>query len=234
MSGIDTLYRFAGITDLPVNQADPQIAYDVNVGIGNILEAARRSGFIGRAIFASVSAIYEMTTNPDGIFEGNNTVSPNHVYSMTKDPAKKVCKAYSTNYGMDITIVRFFNIYGPHQDFKRLSPLFTSYLATTLAKGETPILFSSSSTTLRDYVFSADLTALSEVMLVKEKKYNVGVFNACSGVGSSAAEIFSIMKRHSGRQIDAIYDDPEKFWAKLPAVTEGKPPLAPGRVGKEV
>jgi hypothetical protein len=31
------------------------------------------------------------------------------------------------------------------------------------------------------------------------------------------------MKRDSGRQIDAIYDDPEKFWAKLPVVTEGKP-----------
>jgi UDP-glucose 4-epimerase/UDP-N-acetylglucosamine 4-epimerase len=103
-----------------------------------------------------------------------------------------------------------------------------------LAKGETPILFNSSSTALRDYVFSADLTALLEVMLVKEKKYNVGVFNAYSGVGSSAPEIFGIMKRHSGRQIDAIYDDPEKFWAKLPADTEWKPPFAPGRVSKEV
>jgi hypothetical protein len=36
------------------------------------------------------------------------------------------------------------------------------------------------------------------------------------------------MKRHSGRQIDAIYDDPEKYWAKLPAVREGKPPLGTG------
>jgi hypothetical protein len=58
-----------------------------------------------------------------------------------------------------------------------------------LAKGETPILFNSSSTMLRDYVFSADLTALLEVMLVKEKKYNVGVFSTYSGVGSSAPEI---------------------------------------------
>ena len=99
-----------------------------------------------------------------------------------------------------------------------------------LAKGETPILFNSSSTTLRGYVFSADLTALLKAILVKEKKYNVGVFNACSGVGSSAPEIFSIMKSHLGRQIDAIYDDPEKFWAKLPAATEGKPLLGPGRV----
>jgi hypothetical protein len=46
MSGVDTLYHFAGITVLPVNQVDPQIAYGVNVGIGNILEAARRSGFV--------------------------------------------------------------------------------------------------------------------------------------------------------------------------------------------
>jgi nucleoside-diphosphate-sugar epimerase len=62
-----------------------------------------------------------------------------------------LCKAYNTNYGMDIIIVRFFNIYGSHQDFKRFSPPFMSYLATTA---------------LRDYVFSADLIALLETMLM--------------------------------------------------------------------
>jgi UDP-glucose 4-epimerase len=234
MAGVDTVYHFAGIATLPVNQADPQMAYDVNVGgTGNILEAARRSG-VRRVIFASTSAIYEMTKSPDGIFGEDDAVAPNLVYSMTKDSAEKLCKAYNTNYGLDIIIVRFFNIYGPHQDFKRLSPPFTSYLATTLAKDQTPILFNSSTTALRDYVFSADLIALLETMFTKEKKYNADVFNACSGKGYSAPDIFSIMRGHSGKKIEAVYDNPEKFWAKYPALTEGQYPLAPTRVTKEV
>ncbi|KAE9368586.1 UDP-glucose 4-epimerase [Stipitochalara longipes BDJ] len=234
MSGVDTIYHFAGIAALPVNQADPHFAYDVNVGgTGNILEAARQSG-VRRVIFASTSAIYEMTKSASGIFGEEDPVAPNLVYSMTKDAAENLCKAYSTNYGLDIIIVRFFNIYGPHQDFKRLSPPFTSYLATTLAKGQTPVLFNSSTTALRDYVFSADLIALLEAMLVKEKKYNADIFNACSGVGFSAPDIFSMMKKHSGKTIDAIYDSPEKFWAKYPALTESQYPLAPSRITKEV
>ena len=133
MSGVDTLYRFAGRSPYSIRRQRRHRQHP----------RSSPSFRFRRAIFASSSAIYEMTTSPDGNFEGNDTVTPNLVYSMTKDSAKKVCKAYSTNCGMDVTTVRFFNIYGPHHDFKRLSPPFASYLATTLAKGETPILFNS-------------------------------------------------------------------------------------------
>jgi nucleoside-diphosphate-sugar epimerase len=117
-----------------------------------------------------------MTTCPDGIFDGNDTVTPNLVYSMTKDSAKKVCKAYSTNYGMDITIVRFFNIF--QASFSSFHFISGDYARQRWDSDSFQLL----EYNLRDYVFSADLTALLKVILVKEKKYNVGVFNACSGV----------------------------------------------------
>jgi hypothetical protein len=98
MSGVDTLYRFAG-----------RSLYSIRRQCRHRQHPRSSPSFrFRRAILPSSSAIYEMTTSPDGIFEGNDTVTPNLAYSMFKDSAKKVCKAYNTNYGMDITIVRWF------------------------------------------------------------------------------------------------------------------------------
>jgi hypothetical protein len=94
MSGVDTLYRFAGRSPYSIRRQRRH------------RQPPRRSPSF-RFVGPFLRLPYEMTTSPDRIFEGNDTVTPNLVYSMIKDSAKKVGKAYSTNYGMDITIVRF-------------------------------------------------------------------------------------------------------------------------------
>ncbi len=237
MEDVHTVFHFAAVAALPTCQSNPSLAYDVNVsGTANILEAARRAK-VKRIIFASTSAIYEATVMDPSrdAFREDDPVAPNLIYSMTKDAAEKVCQAYSTNYGMDIIIVRFFNIYGPHQDFKRLSPPFTSYLATELAHNRTPTLFNSSTTALRDYVYSADLISLLTAMLQKTgKKYDAEVFNACSGEGHSAPKIFEIMNEHTGKVIEPRYGEPEKFWSQYPELVQEPYPLNPRRIAKEV
>lgn len=237
MEGVHTVFHFAAVAALPVCQSNPSLAYDVNVsGTGNILEAARLAK-VKRVIFASTSAIYEATAmnQSRNAFREDDPVAPNLAYSMTKDAAEKLCQAYSTNYGMDIIIVRFFNIYGPHQDFKRLSPPFTSYLATELAHNRAPTLFNSSTTALRDYVYSADLISLLNAMFQKTgKNYDAEIFNACSGEGHSAPEIFEMMSEHAGTDVEPCYGEPEKFWGKYPELVQEPYPLNPGRIAKEV
>jgi hypothetical protein len=48
-------------------------------------------------------------------------------------------------------------------------------------------------------------------MFTNQKKYNADVFNACSGKGYSAPDNFSIMRGHSGKKIEAVYDNLKKF-----------------------
>lgn len=114
--GVDTVFHLAGVAALPVCQSKPQFAYDVNVsGTGNVLEYARQAG-VRRVVFSSTSAVYELTKND--IQAEDEQPTPNLVYSMTKHAAEELCKSYSQNYGVDIIVTRFFNVYGPHQDFK--------------------------------------------------------------------------------------------------------------------
>lgn len=228
--GVDTVFHFAGIAALPVCQSQPGLAYDINVaGTANILEYARRAK-VRRVIFSSTSAVYEGGGHQ--LHREDESLSPNLIYAMTKLACEEMCDGFAQNYGMDIIIPRFFNVYGPHQDFKRKSPPFTSYLARELTQGRTPILFNKSDAK-RDYVHSEDLIALLLKMLDAEEKFAAERFNVGSGVGYSVPQLCEIMQKVSGRTVCPEYKDPESYWNAYGDLYEGYS-LSRERVKKEV
>lgn len=230
LEGVDTIFHFAGIAPLPVCQAQPMRAFDVNTGgTANVLECARRAG-VRRVIFSSTSAVYECNdTLPHSV---DDEVRPNLVYATTKVCAEKVCKGFADNYGMDIIVCRFFNVYGPHQDMKRKSPPFTSYVARELAAGRVPTLFNDSDAR-RDYVHSSDVTELLVRMWQSERAYGAEIFNVGSGDGYSVPFLYDEFKRISGRDIEPVFADPEGYWDAYPDLFLGRP-LSRGRIRKEV
>jgi nucleoside-diphosphate-sugar epimerase len=228
--GADTVYHFAGIAALPVCQADPLLAYDVNTGgTANVLEVARRAG-VRRVIFSSTSAVYE--NSPKLPQAESDPVAPNLVYSMTKYAAEAVCQAYAKNYGMDIIVCRFFNVYGPHQDMKRKSPPFTSYVARELHAGRQPVLYNRSEAR-RDYIHVSDVIELLLRMHKSQRRYAAEIFNLGTGKAYSVPQLYAEFQRISGKNIEAVYRDPETFWNNYTELFEGQG-LSRERVKKEV
>lgn len=230
--GVDAVVHLAGIAALPDCQKDPVEAYDVNVGgTANVLECARRAG-VRRFIFSSTSAIYENTTSERQ--REDDPVQPDLVYSMTKHAAEQLCTAAARNYGLDIITCRFFNLYGPHQDFLRTSPPFTSYVARELALGRKPVLFNDSPAARRDYVYIDDLLALLVRMLESPSTYHGNIFNVGSGTAYSVPEIFGVLQQVAGSDVTPEYQDPEQYWNAHPALFEGPMSLSRARIRKEV
>lgn len=228
--GVDAICHLAGIAPLPVCQEDPYRAYDVNVsGVANVLEAARRAG-IGRVLFSSTSAVYEKTKAPR--LAENAEVAPDLVYASTKLAAEQLCRGFALNYGMDIGICRFFNVYGPHQDVKRTSPPFTSYVARELVMGRSPILFNDSDAR-RDYVHSDDVVDLLVRMLLDAQPLAGECYNVCSGEGHSVPELYALFREVSGKAIEPTWSDPRAYWDKYPALFAGRP-LSRERIADEV
>ncbi|KAJ3159868.1 hypothetical protein HK101_001002 [Irineochytrium annulatum] len=228
---VDTVFHLAGVAALPVCQSKPQFAYDVNVsGTANVLEYARRAN-VRRVIFSSTSAVYEMTKSE--IQKEDEQADPNLIYSMTKHAAEDVCRAYSKNYGVDIIVARFFNVYGPHQDFKRTSPPFTSYISRELAAGRQPTLFNKSDAK-RDYIHVDDVIALLVAMMKNDSHFSSEVFNIGSGKSYSTPDLYERMRVISGKEIEPRFDDPEKFWNSYGELFESKHPLDKQRIKKEV
>lgn len=227
---VDTIFHFAGISALPVCQENPSMAYEVNTAaVANVLEQARLHN-VRRVIFSSTSAVYE---NTKGNAYENQPVDPDLVYASSKRMAELICKNYSKNYGMDILVPRFFNVYGPHQDINRQSPPFTSYLIKEIMSDRTPVLFNNTDVQ-RDYIHVDDVISLLIKMMESDKTFSGDVFNVCSTQGYSVPELVELVQRLAGKQIECTWGDPQDFWNKYPALFQSNATLSRKRIEKEV
>ena len=134
---------------------------------------------------------------------------------------------------MDVVIVRFFNVYGPHQDVRRVSPPFTSYLARELVCGRRPVIFNQSDVK-RDYIYISDVVDALVKMSNSSQLFSGEIFNLCCGVGYSVPHIIDCLGRIAGTKIDPVCKDGTTFWDSYPNLFEGKYGLSRERVKAEV
>jgi len=230
LKGADYVFHFAGISSLPVCQQDPYRAFDVNVGgTVNILECARRNG-VKRLVFASTSAIYENNTRYP-CWESDK-VDPDLVYAMSKLQAEMVCRSYFKNYDFNVVVLRYYNVYGPHQDYRRKSPPFVGYVLKELLDGNTPVLHSDG-TQKRDYVYVDDVNSLNKLCMVHPSASGE-VFNVASGDCYSVNEIYDILSGLMETEIEPIFEEASSFWNRYEELFSGPYPFSRSRVEKEV
>lgn len=221
----DIIIHLAAISALPECQSNPLLSFDVNVsGTINILEISRKK-HIKRIIFASTSAVYE--NNMSYPCKESDIINPSLIYSLTKSTAESICLSYIKNYNLEIRIIRFFNIFGGNQDFRRLSPPLTIYIINELINNRIPILHSDG-TQKRDYLYIDDLLNLLNKIIHKDK-INYRIYNACSGKVYSVSEIYDIIVKKlkntyliSECADNPKYQDPTLFWQKYSNLMEGK------------
>ncbi len=230
MQGVDVIFHIAGFVSLPGCNDDPSQAYSINVaGTANVLEAARKNN-VKKIIFASTAALYE---NEELLpFSESVSPAPTLIYAQSKKAAEDLCKSYIDMYGMDITILRFFNVYGPHMDYRPPSYLI-SYLIGCLLKKESPILHSNGKQA-RDFVYVTDVARLCEITILHPKSKNE-IFNVGSGTQITVQEIFDLIAHFLGESgVKPVYRDPKLIWEKFPNQFKGKYPMDPKFLRKEV
>lgn len=230
MKNIDYVYHFAGIAPLPNCQEDPYEAVDVNVGgTANVLECARQNG-VKRVIFSSTSALYE--NNKIAPFKENDNINPDLIYSTTKWQAEKLCYSFYDTYKIPIVVLRFFNVYGPHQDFKRKHPPLTGYLIKEFLTNGTPMLHSDGEQR-RDYVYVDDLLNMCDIVM-KHPEAVGETFNVASGKTISVKEIVEKISSNFSKTNTPIYRNANMFWDKYPKLFTGEYPLQEKRLIEEV
>ena len=134
----DAIIHLAAITSLPDCESNPLETLRINVsGTANVLEFARRYN-VPHVIFASTSAVYENTDAE--VFTEDLEVNPRLYYSLSKKMAEEVVQSYQENYGLKVTTLRFFNVFGPDGDQTRPNPPLLNFVVRELKKGVAPVL----------------------------------------------------------------------------------------------
>jgi UDP-glucuronate 4-epimerase len=108
----DAVVHLAARAGVRLSVEDPWVYLDTNaVGTLNLLEMCRHHS-VGKLVLASTSSLYG-GNNPVPFAEGANTDRPLSPYAASKKAAEALCWTYHHLYGLDITILRYFTVYGP-------------------------------------------------------------------------------------------------------------------------
>lgn len=214
-SDIDYIYNIAGIAPLPDCQSDPVEAIDVNVnGFVNLLENGRRYG-VKKVIQASTNAMYE--NEKEFPTKEDDFKQPTLIYPNTKYCAERFAQSYCDTYGMNVTCIRFANVYGPHIDCLRKQPPFVAYMIRELYYDRTPI-FHSDGNQRRDYVYVDDLVDLA---LAVQEGDGFDCVNCSSNTNYSVNEMYAIAEKIMGKSIKPEYASDTHYWEQYPALSEG-------------
>jgi dTDP-glucose 4,6-dehydratase len=92
------------------------------MGTQAVLEAVRAAGT--RMLMISTDEVYGEGAHEGGSFTEDAPIAPRSPYAASKAAADLLCGAYRTTYGVDVTVVRGTNAYGPRQ-IERVIPTFT-------------------------------------------------------------------------------------------------------------
>jgi len=108
----DAVINIAGIPGVRLSMKDPWLYLNVNTGgVVNLLECCRRYG-VKKFIQASTSSIYGENA-PYPTDESASSDRPLQPYAASKKGAEAECHAYHYLYDIDVTVFRFFTVYGP-------------------------------------------------------------------------------------------------------------------------
>jgi UDP-glucuronate 4-epimerase len=108
----DAVIHLAARAGVRYSVENPWVYVDTNVvGTLNLLELCRRYG-VRKLVLASTSSLYG-SNNPVPFSEDANTDRPLSPYAASKKAAEALCWTYHHLHGLDITILRYFTVYGP-------------------------------------------------------------------------------------------------------------------------
>jgi UDP-glucose 4-epimerase len=152
MPEVDVVFHLAAQIHVDRSVVEPKATYEINViGTQNVLESARMYD-VKKIIYASTSEVYGSAQYAP-IDEKHPLEAP-HPYGASKIAADRMCYSYLQTYGMNIVIMRLFNVFGPRQKdmgYGGVISIFTRRILNNMP----PIIYGDGQQT-RDYTYITD------------------------------------------------------------------------------
>ncbi|EEF58963.1 SDR family NAD(P)-dependent oxidoreductase [Pedosphaera parvula] len=171
---------------------EPEFFQQVNVeGTVNILEAARRHG-VKKVLIASSSSVYGVNrkipfAESDPVF---SVISP---YAASKLACEALGHVYHHVYGMDVSMLRFFTVYGPRQR----PDLAIHKFAKLITTGK-PIPVYGDGSTARDYTYISDI--VDGVVACTERKFTYEIFNLGGSETVNLSRLIEVLEQSLGKK----------------------------------
>ena len=202
---IDAAYHFAAINGTKYFYEIPEKILQVNVqGTLNFVNWMSETG-VKKIFFASSSEVYgfpkifptpetEPLTVPDPI-------NPRFSYSSSKIVGETITINYARTSGIEFSIARFHNIYGPHMGFEHVIPEFIR----KCVRNE-PFVVQGDGTETRSFCYVSD--AIDGIMIISEHSNTKNeIFNIGTNHEVTIRELIMMLEKVHGKEIKPIYKE---------------------------
>lgn len=183
----DVIINMAGQANVGLSWKKPQLTVQLNtVGLINILETVRAVNPQIRVIAVGSSDEYGNLKEIGANVTEDIPVKPITPYAISKQAQELFAQLYVRSYGMDICMIRLFNLGGPGQAKGYIISDFSSGIAEVEA-GKKEFMSVGNLESARDFTHVKD--ACRAVRLIVEKGHTGEVYNISSGVTHKAQEV---------------------------------------------
>ena len=217
--GVDVVFHLAAKNCIADCQLDPIETADINItGSINVFEACKKAE-VKKVIFAESSALYEGST----VFPtSENSEAPESFYAVSKYAGKYFAEAYQRFFNLNMTALRYFNVYGPKQDYRRTIPPLMSAIIINLLKGQRPVLYGDGSKR-RDFIYIDDVNRFHQI-LITDTRSNGVTYNIGSGLNYSVMDIYKAIESVLNTGLKPIFkpDLPGEAFQNLADISEAK------------
>ena len=201
LSGIELVFHEAAIPSVPRSLADPIGNHDANAtGTLRLLHAAKRAG-VRRVVYAASSSAYGDTpTLPKVETMRPMPLSP---YAVAKLAGEHYCSVFAGAYGLETVSLRYFNVFGPHQDPKsEYAAVIPRFVTAALSKQGVTIY--GDGTQSRDFCF-IDNTVEANLAAGSAPGASGGVFNVACGAAINLNDVVKLVGEIVGHAVPITY-----------------------------
>ena len=189
--GVDYVFHLAAEARIQPAIENPIEAVSINsVGTCTVLQCAREAG-VKRVMYSSTSSGYGMNEPPNVETQDDDCLNP---YSVSKVNGEKLCKMYTSLYGLETVCFRYFNVYGNRQPLKgQYAPVIGIFLRQ-LAAGE-PLTIVGDGEQRRDFTHVDDVVNanIKAALANIDDKCFGQVYNVGTGLNHSINEIAAMI-----------------------------------------
>ena len=204
----DILVNMAGQANVGLSWAKPQLTFQLNtIGLINILEAVRTTNPSMRVIAVGSSDEYGTLLGRGSNVTEDIPVKPINPYAISKQAQEMFAQLYSRSYGMNICMIRLFNLVGPGQAKGYMVSDFASGIADVEA-GKKQFITVGNLESARDFTHIKD--AVRAIRLLAEKGHSGEIYNIASGSTYTAHEVLNKLIAMAKTDIK-IVQDPAKM-----------------------
>ncbi len=204
LEDVEIVFHEAAIPSVPRSVDNPLETHDASVNATFSLLLAARDRKVRRVIYAASSSAYgDQAELPKYEDMRPEPLSP---YAVAKLVGEYYCRVFTRVYGLETVSLRYFNVFGPHQDPRSQYSGVISRFVTALMEEQRPVIYGDGEQS-RDFTYVSNVVDAN--MRAAESARAVGqVINVGNGVRVTLNNLFSRLKSLTGQyNIEAEYQD---------------------------